>query len=324
MKFLFSILFVLSADSVCAQLTYETLFVDYDSAFTYKNLKIIPIRQKDNGYGGVIGIPKVMSLNEAIKNGIAKITERGTASTENVHWLRINNNSDSSIYVGSGEIIAGGRQDRMVMHDTILPPSKKDQYIPVMCVEEDRWSDKEKPFIYSGFANSHLRKILDSTKNQVQIWREIDYQLEHGHINSKSLAYLSQRDPIEESKKEKRRKKKGLLPEFHLGDDYLSYFLNRFKSTDTSVVGMVCVSGNAILGSDIFAAVNLFNGQLAPLLRGYIDDALLFGGLVSLPNDEVRKYMDKILTDEKSQEEFVNKNGKIFRDGKQVIHINTF
>jgi hypothetical protein len=320
MKFLFSILLLLSALVGYAQLTYETLFVDYDSAFTYKNLKIIPIRQRNVGNGGFVGIPKVLSLSDAIKNGIATITERGTASTENVHWLRINNKSDSSIYVNSGELIAGGRQDRMVMRDTILPPSKKDQYIPVMCVEEDRWSDKEKEFAYSGFANTHLRKVLDSTKNQVQIWREIDNQLERGHVNSKTLAYLSQREPEAGAKK----KKKKAQEQFFLGDDYFNFFLQKLKRTDTSVVGIVCVSDNTILGSDIYAGVNLFNSQLEPLIRGYIDEALLFGGTVELPNDEVRKYMDNILTDEKSQQEFVNKHGKIFREDKKVIHINTF
>jgi len=316
-KVLFSILFLFTGTVACAQLSYETLVVDYDSAIIYKNLKIIPIRAKNNGNYEGFKVPNIISLNEAIKKGVATVTERGTASTENVHWLRINNNSDSSIYIGSGELIAGGRQDRMVMHDTIITPSKKDQYFPVMCVEEGRWSDKEKPFVHSGFANTHLRKTLDSTKNQVQIWREIDRQLERGHVNSKSLAYLSQREPEANNKK---KKIKEILP----GDDYFNFFLQKFKNTDTSVVGFVCVSGNKILGSDIFAGINLFNEQLEPLLRGYIDEALLFGAPVALPNEPVEKYMDKILTNEKTQEEFVSKNGKLFRYKGRVVHINTF
>jgi ARG/rhodanese/phosphatase superfamily protein len=316
-KVLFSILFLLTGTVTYAQLTYETLVVDYDSAMVYKNLKIIPIRARNNGNGELFNSHNMISLSDAIKSGIATITERGTASTENVHWLRINNNSDSSIYVGSGEVIGGGRQDRMVMRDTILPPSRKDQYVSVMCVEEDRWSDKEKPFVYSGYANTHLRKMLDSAKNQVQIWREIDKQLERGHVNSKSLAYLSERELETNNKKKK-------VKDIFLGDDYLNFFLQKFKNTDTSIVGFVCVSGNKILGSDIFAGVNLFNQQLGPLLRGYIDEALLFGSPVTLPNERVEKYMDKILTDEKSQEEFVSKNGKIFRHQGKVIHINTF
>jgi hypothetical protein len=317
LKCLFSILLLFTASVACAQLTYETLIVDYDSAMEYKNLKIIPIRARNNGNNSFYNSSNIISLHDAVTHGVATITERGTASTENVHWLRVNNKSDSSIYVSSGEVIAGGRQDRMVMHDTILPPSKKDQYVSVMCVEEGRWSDKEKPFVYSGFANTHLRKMLDSAKNQVQIWREINRQLEKGHVNSKSLAYLSQREPEFNNKKMK-------LKNILLGDDYFNFFTQKIKSSDTSIVGFVCVSGGRILGSDIYAGVNLFNQQLEPLLRGYIDEALLFGAPVTLPNEPVAKYMDKVLTDEKSQEEFVKKNGKIFRHEGRVVHINTF
>ena len=108
----------------------------------------------------LIDNPDIISLSQAINQGVATISERGTASTENVHWLRINNKSDKSIYVGSGEIIGGGRQDRMIMKDTILIPTKGDQYVQVMCVEEGRWADKEKKFTYDNFANPHLRKCL--------------------------------------------------------------------------------------------------------------------------------------------------------------------
>jgi hypothetical protein len=34
--------------------------------------------------------------------------------------------------------------------------------------------------------------------------------------------------------------------------------------------------------------------------------------------------MDKLLKDERSQEEFVKYNGKIFRHEGQVVHVNTF
>ncbi|MBS1667776.1 MAG: hypothetical protein JST58_10395 [Bacteroidetes bacterium] len=319
-KYFLSIFLILNGAVASAQLTYETLAVDYDSAIVYKNLKIIPIRPKNQAFGLRYPGRNIISLNDAIKNGIASITERGTASTENVHWLRINNKSDSSIYISSGELISGGRQDRMVMRDTILPPSKRDQYFRVMCVEEERWSDKEKDFEHRGFANSHLRKVLDINKNQVQIWNEIGSQLELGHVNSKSMAYLSLRDP-EPLRKRRRRRDPIIIP---ASDEYFNYFLQKIKKSDTSILGMVCVSGNRILGCDIYAGVNLFNQQLSPLLRGYIDEALLFGGPVTLPDEKVVKYMDNILMDEKTQEEFVSKNGKIFRYEKRIIHINTF
>ena len=303
--FFFIVVFFLCT-SVRAQLTYDNLFVDYDSAWKFKNLKIIPIRPK-GGFGNKNS--EVISLSQALAKGLATVTERGTASTENVHFLRINNNSDKSLLISSGEVIAGGRQDRMVARDTILAPSGKDQYIPVMCVEENRWSEKEKKFVYSNFANPYLRKVLDQNKNQVLIWKEITSQLEQSGIKSLSLAYLS------------RYADKKMTPYY---DEYFKFFQQKFRSSDSSIVGFVAVSGDKVIGSDIYAGKDLFFSQLDPLLKGYIDGAILYGTPVTLSDDKVKEYMDQLLKDEKSQEEFTKYNGKIFRQNGEVIHINTF
>ncbi|MBA4168544.1 MAG: hypothetical protein H0X41_13545, partial [Chitinophagaceae bacterium] len=121
------VILVLISRYASAQLIYETVSVDYDSAWEYKSLQLIPIRPKaPSGQPG----SGMISLSSAIKQGIATISERGTASTENVHWLRINNNSSKTIFIASGETFSGGRQDRMVTKDTILHSTGNDQYIP--------------------------------------------------------------------------------------------------------------------------------------------------------------------------------------------------
>jgi len=311
-KWLLSFLLLFVVASVSAQLTYETLYVDYDSAWTYKSLKIIPIRKKGGGGEPGAGMGNVIPLNQALSQGLVTVSERGTTSFENVHLLRFNTHSDKSIYISGGEIMTGGRQDRMVIRDTILRPSEKDQYVPVMCVEEDRWSEKEKKFGYGAFANGHLRKVLDSTPNQVLIWKEIDRQLASGGFRTKTQAYLS-RDLGKKDKK------------YETGEnDYFKWFYNKFQHTDSNVVGFVAISGDKVIGSDIFATRGIFYGQLDPLLHSYIDDVILFGAPVTMKDPPIRRYMDKLLKDEKSQEEFCRRNGKIFKEGTLVVHVNTF
>jgi hypothetical protein len=294
--------------SASAQLTYETLYVDYDSAWQFKNLKIIPVRRKAGG-GMPSGMPDVVTLSDALSRGLVSVTERGTTSFENVHWLRFNTHSNKSIYIGGGEIIFGGRQDRMIIRDTILNPSEKDQYVPVMCVEEGRWSEKEKKFGYGNYANSDLRKVLDSAHNQVLIWREVDRQLQSGNFKNNSLAYLS-----------RWQDKKYVLA----SDAYFRFFLDHFRHSDSTIVGFVAISGDKVIGSDIFDGTDLFYHQLEPLLRGYIDEAIQSGAPVTLKDAAVKRYADKLLKDEKSQEVFVKDNGKIFKEGGRVIHVNTF
>lgn len=308
LKLLLSSALVFSLLSASAQLTYETLYVDYDSAWTFKNLKIIPIRRKAGGGippGGMEPIP----LNRALNQGLVTISERGSTSFENVHFLRFNTKSDKPIYIAGGEIVAGGRQDRMVVSDTILQPMSKDQYVSVMCVEEGRWSDKEKKFSYGSYANQGLRKALDSTHNQVVVWREVDKQLQAGSFKNNSLAYLS-----------RYQDKKYLLS----GDEYFNFFRNRLARTDSTVVGFVAISGDKIVGSDIFDGTNLFYGQAEPLLRGYIDEAMQTGAPVTMKDAPVKRYMDQLLKDEPTQAAFVKDRGKVFRQNGRVMHVNTY
>src|SRR5690242_9952462 len=261
-KALLIVIFLLSGKFLSAQITYNHLQVDYDSAWTYKNLKIIPIRPK-GGFGAqtrlLYDYADIVSLSQALQRGYVTVSERGTASTENVHWLRINNNSNKKVYIGSGEMIMGGRQDRMVAHDTVLLPNGRDQYIPVMCVEEERWSEKEKKFGYNNYANPMLRQVLDQSKNQVRIWKEISDQLTSSGIKSPSLAYAG------------RRLDKKFSPQ---EDDYFKYFYNKFKNSDSTIVGFVAMSGDKVIGCDVFAGTNLFYGELGPLLVGYIEQSI--------------------------------------------------
>jgi len=302
----FGLLFcLLSAE---AQITYESVYVDYDSAWQFKNLKIIPIRRKNPG-GVPPGMGDVVTLSQALSKGWVTVTERGTTSFDNVHWLRINTNSNKPVYISGGEIISGGRQDRMIIRDTILQPSTKDQYVPVMCVEEGRWSEKEKKFGYGNYANTDLRKVLDSTHNQVLIWREVDRQLQAAGYKNNSLAYLS------------RYQDKKYI---QATDEYFRFFRDKLARTDSNVVGFVAISGDKIIGSDIYNSTDLFYHQADPLLHGYIDEAMQSGAPVTLKDPPVHRYMDKLLTDEASQEAFVKDNGTIFREAGVVIHVSTY
>ena len=307
MKFFLTLGLFFCLLSTEAQITYETVYVDYDSAWQFKNLKIIPIRRKNPG-GMPRGMGDVVTLSQALSKGLVSVTERGTTSFENVHWLRFNTHSNKSVYISGGEIISGGRQDRMIVRDTILHPSEKDQYVPVMCVEEGRWSEKEKKFGYGNYANTDLRKVLDSTHNQVLIWREVDRQLQAGGFKNNSLAYLS-----------RYQDKKYIAA----SDEYYRFFRDKLARTDSNVVGFVAISGDKIIGSDVYNATDLFYNQADPLLHGYIDEAMQSGAPVTLKDPPVHRYMDKLLKDEASQAAFVRDNGAIFREGGVVVHINT-
>ena len=291
------------------QLTYENLYVDYDSAWQYGNLKVVPIRWKGDGLAKNPLPGETITLNQALQLGYARITERGTASTENVHWLIIENLSNKNIFIPGGDIIAGGRQDRMISRDTIMLAKESRMQVPVMCVEEGRWSDKEKKFTYQKQANLRLRKVLDRDKNQVLIWREIFSEIDKDKVKAGTYAYLARGQDKKFTALEK---------------EYWDFFQQKFKNSDSTIVGVVCVSGNKVIGCDIFAASNLFYGQLEPMLHGYIDDAIVHGSKVTITDAKIKAYMDELLRDEASQAAFIKANGKAFWYKGKIIHISTY
>jgi len=292
-----------------AQLTYQNLHVDYDSAWEYKNLRIIPIRWKGPGRFDYPLNGNLISLGEAINKGYARVSERGTASTDNVHWLNVENLSRKNIFIASGEIIAGGRQDRMVSRDTIMLASQQKIQLPVMCVEEGRWSEKEKKFSYQEMANLHLRRTLDKSKNQVMIWREIYDQLDRDKIKAPSIAYTA-----------RKLDKKYLAAE----QEYWKFFEEKFRKSDSSIVGVVCLSGKNVIGCDVFASTSLFYSELPYLMLGYIHEAIVMGAPINIQETKVTTYMDKLLRDEASQEEFIKEYGKAYRHNGKIIHITTY
>ena len=91
----FLLLMVQFAD---AQLTYQQVWVDYDSAWTYKNLQLVPIRFRGEGKGQMAFyremLPdKFISLSEGMKSGKIKVKEFVTKGDADVHILSVRNNS---------------------------------------------------------------------------------------------------------------------------------------------------------------------------------------------------------------------------------------
>jgi ARG/rhodanese/phosphatase superfamily protein len=76
-----------------------------------------------------------LTLEEAMAKGIVKVRE-----TSNVNQLEIENLGDEEVFVQSGDIVKGGKQDRTLMVSLVLPPKSGAVPIASFCVEEGRWT----------------------------------------------------------------------------------------------------------------------------------------------------------------------------------------
>jgi hypothetical protein len=95
----------------------------------YSNLAIYVVR--DAAGGGAVPL----TLEEAIAKGQVKVAETGA-----VNDLKIENIGNEEVFVQAGDIVKGGRQDRVLSVDLLLPPRSGQISVAAFCVEPGRWA----------------------------------------------------------------------------------------------------------------------------------------------------------------------------------------
>ncbi len=189
-NFIFIILLFLFTQTMHAQLTYNEVKVEYDSAWIFKNLEVIPIRFKDANSNTKNKAASLLAFDEALQKHKIKLQEMQYEKGADVNWLQVTNHSRQTVLVQAGNIVAGGKQDRMVAETKFIEPGKTD-YIHVYCVEKRRWDDKAKDFTAAGVANFELRKAMDLTSRQAEVWKEIDHQYAANKKASETFSFLN-------------------------------------------------------------------------------------------------------------------------------------
>jgi hypothetical protein len=79
--------------------------------------------------------PVPLTLEEALAARVVEVRETGS-----VNQLEIENLGNDEVFIQSGDIVKGGRQDRALMVSLVLPPKSGRVPIAAFCVEEGRWS----------------------------------------------------------------------------------------------------------------------------------------------------------------------------------------
>ena len=97
--------------------------------FTHDQLSVYLI------HGPSAGGPVPLTLNEALAKKLFKVFETG-----NVNELAFENTGDEPVFLQSGDIVKGGRQDRVLTTSVLVPGKSGRMPIAAYCVEQHRWS----------------------------------------------------------------------------------------------------------------------------------------------------------------------------------------
>jgi hypothetical protein len=141
--------------------------------FTHKNLTVYLVHGSD-----VLSGKTPLTLAEAMERRIVKVHE-----TSDVNELEIENVSTTDeVYVQAGDIVKGGKQDRVLTVDLIVPTRSGRMPISSFCVEQGRWtargneSTAEFNSAYDMAPGIDLKVATKHTKSQTEVWNKVGEQ----------------------------------------------------------------------------------------------------------------------------------------------------
>lgn len=293
------------------------LDVAEDPELVHGHLRLIPVRATDAFIQLNEPLADYQTLGEAIDNERFRITEKkpyGRFTDEGaVNTLTIQNKSDEVVFLMAGDVVQGGNQDRVIAQDMLIPPATITD-ITVFCVEKGRWtphaeeleeshSKNNRPIAFSGYynvASSDIRRTVKHSKNQQEVWDKVGQvtSLHNATATTGTYAALEASDSYTA-----------------LRNEYLRFFADKLDQRE-GVVGMVAVSGNQIIGTDVFGHPDLFKAQYEALLHSYITEAITTGAEPALSTDQLKRY------DENLSKKFESAKGdedrRYERNGKMI------
>jgi ARG and Rhodanese-Phosphatase-superfamily-associated Protein domain len=137
----------------------------------------------------------VRTLDEARARGELQVTERDQAT---VSALVVENRGAVHVLLLAGEILQGGKQNRIVLEDVLVPPRSGPLTFPVFCVEQGRWVGDAKGFAPREIvAAPQLRARMLERSEQQQVWAEVDRYAKRAAAPSATQSYLAIHDKPE-------------------------------------------------------------------------------------------------------------------------------
>lgn len=229
--------------------------------YNHKNLSLFLIHGKNT-----INAKKFLTLAEAMEQKKVTVHETG-----DVNQLTITNSSNFNVFIMSGDIVKGGKQDRVLQYNYIVPPGIKRMPVSSFCVESGRWqkrgNEKADQFSTSQemIASKDLKMSVKKSKSQSEVWSkvaEVQSDLEKnlgGSVRGSSESSLQltlENEKLITAQKEYQKALGGIL---------------RDKK---DVVGYACVINGAINSAEVFASDILFKKLWPKLVKSSIVEAV--------------------------------------------------
>ena len=266
-----------------------------------------------------------LTLDEGLRSGEVVVTEYGNVrgllrrrstpvmqhDIAEVNRLVLINNSKRPLLLLAGEIVTGGKQDRVIGKDRIVPSESDPVDLNVFCVEPGRWVASSNHFDASGttyasgsagggggvssgtlMAQPSVRAKAMGDKDQNQVWAEVRKQQQSmtvevaagaSAVNADEIRSTSSYARVMENKDVKEKVDEVAKP---IEQNYQSLIK---QLRDRKAVGVVVAVNGRIIWADVFASTELLDRYWPKLVRSYASEAVVTrakGGEASLAQAE--------------------------------------
>ena len=260
-----------------------------------------------------------LTLDEGLRSGDVVVTEAGQARGlirhrpgepsvihpvrgAEVNQLVLVNNSKRPLLLLAGEIVTGGKQDRVIGKDRIVPAESDPVDLSVFCVEPGRWvaANGKNEFGSGGgamggvFASPGVRGSAMAAKNQQQVWDNVARSkvAMAANLPAPAAAEVNSTTSYARVMDNKEVQQKVDAVAEPVQRNYESVIR---QLRDKNAVGVVVAVNGEIVWADIFASTQLLQKYWPKLVRSYATEAVVTrakGGEASLK--DAQKFLDDL------------------------------
>jgi ARG/rhodanese/phosphatase superfamily protein len=252
-----------------------------------------------------------ITLDEGLRSGDVVVTEAGNvqglirrhstpavrSGGAQVNRLVLVNNGKRPLLLLAGEIVTGGKQDRVIGKDRIVPAESDPVDLSVFCVEPGRWiaandhfgaseamygsavggARPNAPAPMAMMAQPSVRAKAMADKDQNEVWAEVRKQQQSVSVQvaaaspelATEVSRTSSYARVMENEEVKKQVDSVAKP---IEQNYQSLIR---QLHDRNAVGVVVAVNGRIIWADVFASTDLLEKYWPKLVRSYASEAVV-------------------------------------------------
>jgi hypothetical protein len=229
--------------------------------YVHENLTVFLIHGADRSSGTLLTLQEAMAAKTLVVH-----------ETSNVNELEVENLGDEEVFIQASEIVKGGKQDRVMAIDMIVPPKSGRVPIAAFCVEHGRWQKRgdEDASMFAGssdaLSSKELKIAAKYDADQNRVWNAVS--------ESQAKLERSVGAPVADARSASSLQltlENGDVAK--LTDEYVAKLAGLVEGKD-DVIGYAFAVNGVVNSADVYGSAALFRKLWPKMLRAAAVEAI--------------------------------------------------